>query len=425
MKNSKVNSFSILLWGNKNRINKSGEIPIYLRITINGKRAEMSTNRFVDKKFWMSDAQRVKDKSKSAIQINGYLDMLRGKVLEAYNQLLASNSEITAIKLKSIVVGKPIQPKTTQKTILDALTYHNNKMEEKVRIGQTAKKTIARYQILIKKITAFMKLEYKAKDIPLTELRLRFATDFEHYLLINDNLQVNTAHKYIKNLKKVMNMSVGLDWISSNPFTNFRCSYTAPKREVLTQEEIDRIRFKKIDIKRLAEVRDVFIFCCYTGFAYSDIYNFEHDAITKGIDGEFWLATERQKTGVKESVPLLPVALEIIEKYRDHNYCINKNRLLPVNSNQRYNGYLKEIADICGIKKKITSHIARHTFATTVTLSNGVPIETVSSMLGHSSIRTTQIYAKVLESKVSEDMKSLKNLLSQKTDASPDQSKIG
>ena len=122
---------------------------------------------------------------------------------------------------------------------------------------------------------------------------------------------------------------------------------------------------------------------------------------------------------------MLPVALEIIEKYRDHNYCINKNRLLPVNSNQRYNGYLKEIADICGIKKKITSHIARHTFATTVTLSNGVPIETVSSMLGHSSIRTTQIYAKVLESKVSEDMKSLKNLLSQKTDASPDQSKIG
>src|SRR5690554_6528140 len=351
--------------------------------------------------------------------------MLRGKVLEAYNKLLAANTEVTAIKIKSIVVGKPIHVSPNQKTILDALDYHNTNMEEKLKIGQVAKKTHIRYVITKKKVEAFMKQQYKVKDIPLSELRLRFATEFEHYLLTNDNLHTNTAHKYIKNLKKIMNMSVGLDWLSSNPFNNFRCSYIAPKREVLTQEEVDKIRFKKIDIKRLAEVRDVFIFCCYTGFAYSDIYKFEYDAITKGIDGEFWLATERQKTGVKESVPLLPVALEIIEKYRDHPYCKNKNRLLPVNSNQRYNGYLKEIADICGINKKITSHNARHSFATTVTLSNGVPIETVSSMLGHSSIRTTQIYAKVVESKVSQDMKSLKNILSQQNEDDPDQTKMG
>lgn len=425
MKNSKVNSFSTLLWGNKNRINKSGEIPIYLRITVNGKRAEISTNRFVDKNAWLPSAQRVKDKAKGAIQINGYLDMLRGKVLEAYNKLLAANDEITAKKIKSIVAGKPIQSKTNQKTILDAIDYHNTKMEEKLIIGQVAKKTHVRYVITRKKVVAFMKHQYKIKDIPLADLRLRFATEFEHYLLTNDNLHTNTAHKYIKNLKRIMNIAIGLDWIPSNPFNNFKCTYIAPKREVLTQEEIDRIRFKKIDIKRLAEVRDVFIFCCYTGFAYSDIYNFEYDAITKGLDGEFWLTTERQKTGVKESVPLLPVALEIIKKYREHPYCINKNRLLPVNSNQRYNGYLKEIADICGINKRITSHIARHTFATTITLSNGVPIETVSSMLGHSSIRTTQIYAKVVESKVSQDMKSLKNILSQQNEDDPDQTKMG
>lgn len=182
---------------------------------------------------------------------------------------------------------------------------------------------------------------------------------------------------------------------------------------------------KEISIARLSEVRDVFLFCCYTGFAYSDIYNFEYNAITKGMDGEYWLSTERQKTGVKESVPLLPVAMGIITKYRGHPYCISANRLLPVNSNQRYNAYLKEIADICGIEKKITSHIARHTFATTVTLANGVPIETVSSMLGHSSIRTTQVYAKVIEKKVSEDMQNLKEKLSQKNKTSQDQSKIG
>lgn len=222
-----------------------------------------------------------------------------------------------------------------------------------------------------------------------------------------------------------MNMSVGLDWIPSNPFNNFRCSYTAPDREVLTQEELDTIRFKDIPNPRLSEVRDVFVFCCYTGFAYSDIYKFEYDAVTKGIDGESWLSTNRQKTGTKESVPLLPVALDIIQKYRDHKYCIGANKLLPVNSNQRYNSYLKEIADICNINKKITSHIARHTFATTVTLANGVPIETVSSMLGHNSIRTTQIYAKVVEKKVSEDMQSLKAKLFGAVSEKEEDRKIG
>ena len=171
------------------------------------------------------------------------------------------------------------------------------------------------------------------------------------------------------------------------------------------------MRLKKIDIPRLEEVRDVFIFCCYTGFAYSDIYKFDYDAVTKGIDGNAWLTTQRQKTGTKESVPLLPIALDIINKYRDHKYCIEDNKLLPVNSNQRYNGYLKEIATLCKINKKITSHIARHTFATTITLANGVPIETVSTMLGHNSIRTSQIYAKVVEQKVSEDMKGLRDKL--------------
>lgn len=410
-----------------NRLNlqkqKEGKHPIYVRIYVDGKKSEIFTDYWVEKKDWDNIKRLVKSRNKKADLINAFLNKIQNTIETDFFNSRAQNIRTSALVLKNKYLG--IDEKPNQKSILDALDYHNTKMEEKVKIGQTAKKTHTRYVITKKKVEAFMKHQYKIKDIPLSELRLRFATEFEHYLLTQDNLHTNTAHKYIKNIKTILNMAIGLDWISSNPFNNFRCSYIPPKREVLNQEEIDKIRFKRFDIKRLAEVRDVFIFCCYTGFAYSDIYNFEYDAITKGIDGEFWLATERQKTGVKESVPLLPVALEIIKKYRNHNYCIKKNRLLPVNSNQRYNGYLKEIADICGIKKKITSHIARHTFATTVTLSNGVPIETVSSMLGHSSIRTTQIYAKVLESKVSEDMKILKNLLSQKIEGSPDQSKIG
>jgi integrase len=191
----------------------------------------------------------------------------------------------------------------------------------------------------------------------------------------------------------------------------FKTSYRNPVRQVLTQEELYVLINKELTIERLAEVRDVFIFCCFTGFAYGDIYNFEQGDEEIGIDGNTWLSTQRQKTGVRERVPLLPIALRIVEKYKTNEYCIRNNKLLPVNSNQRYNAYLQEIAIICGIKKKLTTHIARHTFATTVTLANGVPIETVSAMLGHTSIKTTQIYAKVLEKKVSEDMNLLRSKL--------------
>lgn len=253
-----------------------------------------------------------------------------------------------------------------------------------------------------------MKSQYKCGDLELFQLRLSFITEFEHYLLTDGKLNTNTAHKHIKNVKKIINVAIGLDWIQINPFTQFRCSYKNPEREILNQVEIDNIICKDLKYERLEKVRDVFIFCCYTGFAYSDVKAFSRNAVTLGIDGEYWLSTFRQKTGIKESVPLLPIAKEIIEKYKNHPYCERHNKLLPVNCNQRFNEYLKEIALHCKINKKLTSHIARHTFATTITLANGVPIETVSSMLGHTSIRTTQIYAKVVEQKVSDDMKKLR-----------------
>jgi site-specific recombinase XerD len=284
-------------------------------------------------------------------------------------------------------------------------------MSESEKVNLITAKTLLRYKITKNKVVDFMQYKFSCTDKPLPELRLAFVTEFEHFLLTKHKLQNNTAHKYVKNLKTVMNMAVGLDWIPSNPFNQFKCSYNNPEREILTQEELNLIMSKEIKTERLAEIRDVFIFCCYTGFAYSDVYKFEKDAVIKGIDGEYWLSAHRQKTGTKESVPLLEIPMQVIEKYKNHPYCIAQNKLLPLNSNQRFNAYLKELAEICGIKKHITTHIARHTFATTVTLANGVPIETVSSMLGHNSIRTTQIYAKVVEKKVSDDMKLLRQKL--------------
>lgn len=283
-----------------------------------------------------------------------------------------------------------------------------------IKVGKVAKTTLAKYNYCQGKVESFLQHRFKKKDILLTELSLKFVTEFEHFLLVNERMQTNSAHKYIVNLKRIINVAVSVEWIPKNPFDNFRCSYTNPEREILTQTEIDVMQHKLILMPRLAEVRDVFLFCCYTGFAYSDIYKFERDAITIGMDGDYWLSTIRQKTGTRESVPLLPLAMDIINRYKEHPVCVKFDKLLPVNSNQKYNAYLKEIAVICEIKKTLTSHMARHTFATTVTLSNGVPLETVSKMLGHTKLSTTQIYAKVLDTKVSQDMGALKSILAAK-----------
>jgi site-specific recombinase XerD len=401
--------FSVLFWLYHQK-QKNGLSPLYIRVYIDSKRTEISTNIFVDPKDWDKRQMRLKASVKNNHLTNGLIDKSRNQLQQIYLDFASRGVKTSAIEIKNIYLGKPaaLEEVPKDKTILEAFDYHNIKMAELVKIEKVTMSTLTRYKITKNKVEAFIKETYKVEDKALPEMRLKFVTEFEHFLLTVQKIQSNTAHKYIKNLKKIMNMAVGLDWIPSNPFNLFKCSYSAPERDILNHEELYTLQHKKIPNQRLSEVRDVFVFCCYTGFAYSDIYQFEKDAVMRGLDNELWLSTSRQKTGTKESVPLLPVAIEIIEKYKDHSYCVKNNKLLPVNSNQKYNAYLTEIATICNIKKHLTSHIARHTFATTVTLANGVPIETVSSMLGHTSIRTTQIYAKVVEKKVSEDMKLLR-----------------
>lgn len=209
-----------------------------------------------------------------------------------------------------------------------------------------------------------------------------------------------------------MNLAIKNDWLNKDPFINFSAKIKPVKREYLTQEELARIEELDIGIRRLYTVRDVFVFSCYTGLAYVDIEKLTPDNLVKGIDGKLWIQTFRQKTDTKSNIPLLSPALLILEKYSDDPETTNSGSLLPVNSNQKMNAYLKEIGTLAGINKILTFHLARHTFATTITLANGVPIESVSEMLGHKSIRTTQIYAKVIDKKVSEDMSKLETFLS-------------
>lgn len=228
-------------------------------------------------------------------------------------------------------------------------------LRKKADAGYLSPKTLEKYVTTLGKVIEFLKHEYQLPDMPLTDLKLRFVTEFEHFLLTNQKLQTNTATKYIKNLKKVVGMAVAMEWLPSNPFLSFKCTHTQTDREVLTQEDLDKLQHKIITIPRLAEIRDVFLFCCYTGFAYNEVEALTYDAVQIGLDGEKWLSINRGKTGTLESVMLLPIPLQIIEKYREHPYCKVHNKLFPVKSNQKYNAYLKELEDICNITVKLTN----------------------------------------------------------------------
>jgi site-specific recombinase XerD len=257
-----------------------------------------------------------------------------------------------------------------------------------------------------------MQWKYNVSDIDITKIDHAFITDYEFWLRSVRNCANNTAVKYIKNFNKIIKLCLANDWLEKNPFANYKSKVKEVERVYLTENEIQSIIEKDFKTERLSVVRDIFLFSCFTGLAYIDVKNLTKSHISFGIDGEKWIFTHRQKTESASKIPILPVTQMIIEKYENHPQCNNEYKLLPILSNQKMNAYLKEIAGVCEIEKELTFHIARHTFATTVTLTNGVPIESVSKMLGHKNLRTTQHYAKVLDRKVSDDMKILKDKFS-------------
>ena len=409
-------TFTILFWLYKAKA-RNGLAPIYCRITINGKRAQFSVKRSVEPSKWIAAAGIAKGTSQEARALNAYLDLVKAEIHKHYNRLLSADKFITADTIKNSYLGL----NEKQRSLIEIFEYHNDQMKELIGVD-VVKATHTKFVTVLSKIKGYLKHQYKRSDMFLAELNHKFVVDFEYYLKVQEGIGHNTTMKYIRNLKKVMNMAVANDWLVKNPFNSFQCSNKKVVREILSEEELQVIAEKEFTIERLAEVRDVFLFCCYTGYAFVDVEHLTPKDVVKGIDGSIWIYTNRKKTGTQSNVPLLQPALDILEKYKEHKYCISQEKLLPVKSNQKMNAYLKEIADLCGIQKRLTMHIARHTFATTVTLSNGVPIETVSRLLGHTKLATTQIYAQVLEHKVSEDMNVLRAKMSGKTS---DQRKVG
>ncbi len=405
-------TFSILFWIEKSRL-KNGKAPLSVRITVNGERKEISVNRKVSPLEWNCDAQTVLSKTNEAKEINNHLVTMKAKLLSCQSKIEARGETVTASAIKNEYVGK----KPVFKTVVQAFTEYNEMLHDRVKSEEPTldEKTWRRFITTQQKIIDFLEFKYQVRDILLKDLFEAFVEEFLVYLTTAGKLCKNTAMKYVKNTKQMIRWSKRKGYITINPFEDFKCTYKQPKRARLTWNELVNLHNCRMPIARLEEVKDVYVFTCFTGYSYMDIYQLEPGNVVPWIDGTKWLIRDRYKgENNKSNVPLLEIALDIIEKYKSHRYCVANNKLLPVNCNQRYNGYLKEIAAIAGINKNLTTHTARHTFATTILMENDCPIESASEMLGHNSIRTTQIYAKATDVKVSHNMKDVKSRISQR-----------
>ena len=396
---------SVLFYARKSKKTSKGLSPIYIRLTINGQRLDQSIQRYVDSGLWSAASGRVKGNTEQARQVNSYLDTLTSKVLKLEREMVLDGIPVNFESFREKWLGITEAPRM----LMEIFQQHNDQMDALIRAGKDfSPGTLDRYNTCRDHVRAFIRWKYRMEDIDIKRLNFEFATDLEFWLKTQRNCAHNTTLKYISNLKKIVNGCIRKGWLTKDPFAGFKMTKIEIEREALSETELDKIRAKVFPTDRLNIVRDIFLFSCYTGLAYADVRKLRRTEIAPGVDGSSWIFTSRQKTDTSSRIPLLPPAQAIIEKYKDFPGCYDSGHVLPVLSNQKMNAYLKEIADCCGISKNLTFHIARHTFATTITLSNGVPIESVSKMLGHRNLKTTQHYAKVLDRKISDDMLQLK-----------------
>jgi len=382
---------------------KIDTIKIYARVTVDGKRAEFNLNRELPVSLWDEKRKRGKGFSKYVISLNKYMDQVFTGLHEAHRQLLQEEVEITSARIKARFLGEDDRGKS----LLDLISYHNTSMISVLRKG-----TMKNYYSTERCIKEFLNEKMGVEDIPLKKLNYGFIVDFEQYIrkykpATRMGCTNNGAMKHMERLKKMSRLAVKLEWLEKDPFINYKLRFEKTERQFLTERELQLIEETTFNVPSTQHVKDLFIFACYTGLSFIDVSELKIDHLVKGMDGNDWLYTKRTKTDEPLKIPLLPKAMEIIDKYRDNDSLLKSGRLLPIYSNQMINRTLRDIATACGIRKKITFHVARHTFATAITLSNGVPIETVSKLLGHTKLSTTQIYARVVEKKVGEDMQNL------------------
>lgn len=404
-------SFSHLFYLRKNKTKKDTGV-IYVRVTVNGKRAVITTGREIPLSLWNLNASKALGTTAQGKSINRFLSNVENKLYEAHQKLLDRGGSFRSKDIVDIYLGKDNKKEGQGRMLLEIFQEHNDRVNK--LIGKDfAAGTAERYRTAKKHVEDYLKKEYKASDIQVKDVDHKFITGLEYYLKTERNCAHNSAIKYITNFKKIIRIAFANEWISRDPFLNWKGKLKVVDREFLTEGELQAMIAKEIRNDRLSLVKDIFLFSCFTGLSYADVKKLSAKEVVVGFDGKRWIKTKRTKTKTRSSIPILPTAEAILGKYSTHPE-VSEKRLLPVLSNQKMNAYIKEIGDLCDINKNLTFHLARHTFATTVTLSNGVPIESVSKMLGHKNLQTTQHYAKILDRKVSDDMAALRERLGSK-----------
>ncbi len=402
MKQSKKSTFKLLFYVKKNAVKKDGTAPLMVRITIDGKVAQFSAKLNVSPENWDLTYGRMSGRNKEALAINQRLDAIRVRINKCYNELMDKDGFVTALKVKNTFLGIG----TTENSLLAVFKSHNDdfdKMVGKIR----SRRTYVMYHSAYGHLKSFVLSKYKHGDIDFKELDATFIHNFEMYMRTEKKLETNSIALYMKSLKKVVKMAIQKEIIHKDPFINYKIKKQEKDRGYLTKEELERFGNATLDTEQQLLVRDMFLFSCFTGLAYIDMKNLKEDDVQQFFDGNPWLLIRRKKTNTASPVRLLDIPLKILEKYKG---TAPEGYVFPMPTNHLCNDYLGKIAKKAKIDKRVTFHMARHSFATML-LSENVPIESVSKMMGHKNITTTQIYAKITNQKISQDMDGLASRL--------------
>ena len=340
-------------------------------------------------------------------ELNHYLETIKAKFYRIHRELEIDGKIVTANAVRDRYYGKD----ESSKTLVDVYHEHNKKCRALIGID-FMESTVDKFDTSLSRLQEYMKYSCGRNDMLLSEINGQFITGFDFYLKTVRKCKQNSSLKHLKNLKKVVRIALANDWIRKDPFFGIQFKHEETNIEFLSHEELEALIQKEFTIKRLEYVRDIFVFCCFTGLAFVDAQQLTHNHLIKDNSGAMWIRKSRQKTGNMCNIPVLSVAQKMIEKYQNYPDRHRKGVLLPVISNQKMNAYLKEIADLCGISKKLTTHVARYTCATVVMLANQVSMENVAKILGHSNTKMTQHYAKVLDSSIMRDMANVEQVFS-------------
>ena len=388
-------TFRVLFYLKRDKQKTNGNIPLFCRITVDGKEVRFSMKADVNPKYWDVKMGKACGRTNEAIDVNMLIDNTKSAIYKVYRKLQERENNVTAEKVKNTFLGIDIK----HQNLLETFDRHNADIKKLIDIS-LSESTYDKYRITRNHLAEFIKEWYDLSEISLKDINHKFICDFEIFMLTSRRCAANTTAKYIQLFKHIIIIAMKNGWIYKNPFADYSIQIKKVDRGYLTQGEIEMIMNYEFSAKRLERVRDVFIFCCFSGLSYIDVKNLNEDNIRTSFDGALWIMGKRGKTKVSYNVPLLEIPQMILEKYKNK---LPNNQLLPVINNQNTNAYLKELCTLCGINKNLTFHVSRHTFAT-LTLSKGVSVESVSKMLGHTNIQTTQLYARITNSKVSNEM---------------------